>query len=252
MRQVSKILSILAAGTILILSFGTTTYAVATNNATTTKETTCSRLDNVLDRLSSDVNTRVAKITTERQNNAAKLAANRSDWDNKIATARKNWDNTRNQYFAKLEAKATTDQQKTAVQTFETSVDAAVTVRRSAYDANRATYRSAVNTAITNNQSDIDQAIATLRSDYSAAVAKAQSSCASGTAYKDVAATLTADLQVARTKFKASRAANPNIAQTVKSLASAEKTADQTADQQFKASVNAAYAQLRTAFNKAV
>ena len=252
MRPVSKFLSILATGAILVLSFGTT-YAVATNtNQSTTNENTCSRLDNVLDRLNSDVTTRVAKITTEHQANTAKLTKDRTAWDNKIAAARKSWDSIRSQYFSRLEAKATTDQQKTAVQTSETNINDAVSSRRSAYDTNRSTYRAGVDSAIDKNQADIDQAVTNLRSDYADAVAKAQDNCANGTAYKEVAATLTTDLQAARAKFRASRAANTNIAQIAQNLAAIEKTADQTADQQFKAAVNAAYQQLRSAFGKAI
>lgn len=244
MQRLIKITIVVGTLSLLAVPFGTS-YAVNGNSA---NGQSCSRFDNILNKISSDADTRAGNLEKKRQTGSTNITKDRAEADNKIKTSRQGWDTKWKGMFAKLEAKATTDEQKTAVQTFETAIKDAVTTRRAAFDANRVTFRTGVDTAIANHKSAVSGAVTTLKSEYAAAVAKAQANCASGTAYKDVANQLKADLAAARDKFKSSKVGTENVGQQVKRLADARNQADKAATKTFNDTVKAATTALKQAF----
>jgi len=235
----------------MVLAPIATTSAIATTEKprpSVSSVQTCSKLGLVTGNLNSDINKRLEKINQERKDSDTKLTGQRQEADTKLAQTRKEADSRKAEHYAKLEALATTDEQKQAVKTFEDTVSGALAIRRAAHDTNRTAFRAGVDAAIQARRSAIDLAVNTLKSDYQVAVVKAQATCAAGTAYKQAADQLKIDLTTARDKFKASKAVVSSIGDQVKALEATRKDANKVADDAFKATFDTALKQLLSAF----
>lgn len=209
----------------------------------------CTNLQTKATSITNHLSSLKSKISTTWQNQDTRLAALASTVDQKIATDRGAADAKRQVAFAKLEAKATTDGQKTAVTTYENSVMQAVATRRAAFDAARTAFRTGVKNAILTRRSTLSDQADTFATTVNAALTAAESSCTDGTVSATaIRQTLVSSLRNARQTFVSNRQGDNKVGIAVRQLAVTRNAAFKAADQTFHASLKTAAAALKAAF----
>lgn len=186
------------------------------------------------------------KLITNQNNLTTKLTNKEADRDKKSQDKRTESDSHREQNFAKLSVKATTDAQKQAVATFEATVNAAVTARRTAIDAALAKFRTDLAALIKTRQTAVDAAAATFKTSVTAAITKAQTACTKSDADpKAIRTQLILDLKAARDAFKSNRKAQNSLKPQIQALEKTKNAAIKKAVEDFKTTVSKARATLK-------
>lgn len=241
-------LSALAITPLFVLS--PAAFAV-TAPAQTAKDSSvfCTNIGNNTAKITSGITAAKDKVSTARNERATQLTANRAKWDQDLSANRSKADQDRQSSFAKLEAKATTDAQKAAVKTYESTVADAVTKRRAANDAARTAFRNAVDTAIASQKATIDAQATIFSSAVSTAVTTAQAACIANPANGPaIRTTLQNSLKTAKDTYNAARKSDGNLGEQIKQLAATRNEAIKTADTTLQATVKAAREALKAAF----
>ena len=208
----------------------------------------CANLNTFYTQFYPAVQQNVANLQSKIQQNGGLIKSVRAKEDQALATARTNANTRKEQYYTQLETKATTDEQKSAVQTFEASIDAAVLAKQSAIDAAIKTYRDGIDAIVAQEQPIIQQAGPVFQSAAKAAFDKATSSCNSGTSSTTVKATLKSDLKAAKDQFKSAVNAGNAINSQINTLKSARNAAYNAAASAYRTSVQVATTTLKVAF----
>ncbi len=144
-----------------------------------------------------------------------------------------------------LRAKATTDAEKAAVETFITTMTNAEKARIASVDAAVATYRSGVDAIIAGKTDAGSVAYGTFKTSVESAIATAKTACAvTGADDKAIASAFKTSVQTATKTLKASTADMTAIKASVKALADTRKTAVDTAQEAFKTAVDTARTEL--------
>lgn len=221
------------------------------NNSTMTK---ISQFCTTLDQKSTKLLTRFDGLATKLSNAWVSRDKNVTEhWqqtDKDVATKRQQADKTRFDDFAKLEAKADTDDKKRAVSAYENSVNNAIRERRTGYDQARQTFRNGVVMAIEKRRSIVFAQTNEFRSSIVAAAEKAKSSCVSDpklNASNRLA--LQESIKNAQDNFKTKRNDDSEIDGQIKLLVNARNISFDVADQNFKAAMSTAKTALQQAFS---
>jgi hypothetical protein len=208
----------------------------------------CTRLNDVDSKIAGEENKRIDNYNTKRGKSDTSLAQHQTDRATKLAAARAKADAERQARFAKLEAKATTADQKAAVTAFEATVNQAVLTRRAAVDAADAAFHAAVDAATKTRRSQIDAAVSTYKSAIASAQSQAKISCAAGTDPATVRQTFATAAAAARANLKTSVQNADKVKDQLTALNATRKTAVEAAQAAFKATVAQAAITLKAAF----
>jgi hypothetical protein len=160
-------------------------------------------------------------------------------------------DAQRQKFYDALIAQATTAEQKEAVKHFETTIENAVTVRRTAIDLATKNMQDAVDALVVEKQNTIEKLFADYKVSEEAAFAKAESACSdtsTETDLKSIAKTLNAELKTAREKFRTGVRETRTMGTEIQKLAETKRIAVQTATNTFKEVVQQARIELQKAF----
>lgn len=223
--------------------------ALGANNQMADGGAFCMNLSTKASNVTSRLTSLKARVVTAWQNQDARLSTLESRVDTKVAADRVAATARRASEFKKLEAKATTDAEKVAVTNYENSVNQAVTARRVAIDAARATFRIAVKNAILARRNTLsDQTDAFIMSAGNA-LSIAESSCNSnGDTPAAIRHTLQVSLKTARLTFIGDRQSDGKTPAIVRQLAQTRVAAFKAADQTFQSAIKAAAQTLKAAF----
>lgn len=198
------------------------------------------------------VNARIAKaqtnLTAKEQAIVTSLQERQTKSAQRLADSRAKQDQTRTAIYAKLTVKATTLAEKQAVITFQTSVEAAVTVRRNAVDTAILIYWTGVKSAIADRQTAVQTAQQNFLSSMTTALATASSQCASGTAAAIVRENFATSAKTAKTKLTSDRKAIDKAGPQIKVLAQTRNASIKTAWTNFGKALEQAGALLKAAF----
>ncbi len=160
-------------------------------------------------------------------------------------------DGQRETFYANLEAKAQTDEQTTAIATFRTIVEKAVTDRRIAIDSATQALQADVDKLTAYKVAAIEDAYADYQASYKLELAKAGGACdedATTDDLKNIAKDLNAELKAANATFRKDVQAMRQIGPEVQESVAVRKVAVKDAISVFKATVDAARADLIKAF----
>jgi hypothetical protein len=146
--------------------------------------------------------------------------------------------------FAKLNALATTAAQKSAVTSFEATVETAIKTRNAAIDQADTIFRTGLSSDVSDRQAALLKAAQNYKASVQAAIQAAQASCTAGTAPATVYSTLKTALQTAQSALQTARQAADKLGPNVTSLESAHKQAVQAAVSTFQAAVKQALTSL--------
>lgn len=242
-------------GVAALLSIPSVSMALGSRDgATTTADTTktspfCTNLSTDISNINSRMTSLESKVSQAWTQQDQKLMAEAQTVDQKVAADRQAADTQRQADFTKLEAKATTGSEQQAVQTYETTVNNAVSTRRAAYDAARQTFRSGLAADVTSRHSTVTDQSDTFQVSVNAAISTAQASCASDPSGGAAARTaFVASLKSAREAFEGDRSGDQKVKQQAQQLAATRDATFRSADQAFKASMQTARQTLDKAF----
>ena len=194
----------------------------------------CTRIDTVTSKVTSGIVDRETKYHGKRAENRTKLNERFGARDLRRVENRSEWDGKREEWRTKLGDKATTPEQKAAVEAFIKGMDTAIATRRSAVDGAVKEFRAGLDAAIIARQSAVDSAVATLKQESELAVAKAKADCTSNVDPKTVRETYVTALKSAREKFRTAVKALDARKDTLQPLANARKLAIEKAVADFK------------------
>jgi len=207
----------------------------------------CARFTDATGDVSGQTSTKFTELQSDFNGRAGKVDDDFNSVNQKLATSRKSGDDRLQENFDKLNAKATTDDQKAAVATFEAAVKDAVTKRRAAVDAANTAFHTAVLGAVSARQNALKTAAAAYKSTVAAAIAAAKASCAAGTPAATVRATLAAKLAAAKSALETARQTADKVGPDLTAAKAARKAAVDKANADFKAAIQAALTALKAA-----
>lgn len=248
-KLIAPVLAAAILGAALLVSPAFAQTNSSTDSANLHKGKTCAVYSDRATKIAERAAATQAKIDAARANQLTKLNNNRAKNDKKIADDRLNADQKRAQALTKLLSKAsTTDVQKAAIATFQTSLNQAVTARRAAIDAAIAAYRTAVDQLKASHQINVDQATTTYQAAVTAAYAKALADCQANVDPKTVRTNLNAALKAAKQAYDASRQSLAGLQSIIGPLAKTRQQAIAAAESTFKTTVTSATTALKAAF----
>ncbi len=208
----------------------------------------CERVAQFSEDFNQKVSTQENNIKTRQQERLTNWSDKTSEADAKLDKLRSNWEINRDEQFAKLDAAATSDEQKKAVNAFEVATKAAITTRQVAVDIAIKTFREGVKNAIATRQGQVDDIVSTSSSNREMALAKVKADCEAG---KDVV-TVQADFQNGvkglRTKIQNDHQNVAKVSSTVQALIQTRRTAVEKAMNDFKATMEQSRVALKKAF----
>ncbi len=205
----------------------------------------CQRLSTVADKQNADFAKREEDLSSRREKRDQDLANRIDQRDARIEANRTRFDNNLIDHLTKLNARATTTDQKAAVDDFSQAVHAAVSARRSAVDVARQTFRSGVKTAIADRRTTLDQELSDFQSSATAAIAKAQSDCSAGVDATTIKSDLRTAISAARSEFQQDKAGTEKIGPEVTALATQRRDTVEKARSEFKSAIDAAGTKLK-------
>ncbi len=208
----------------------------------------CLKIDELLSKVNERMEQKEEKIEERIQNRIQQAEKNSEKRDENLTEFRTDADEWREESYAKLEARAKTDEQKAAVEEFKETIEAAVETRRAAIDAAIDAFRDGVDDAWAEHKSSIGGVANTYREAVQTAFEKAKSDCEDGVDAKTVRANLHASLQAARSQLKEDRAGVAKLRDLMNDLVEAKRTAFEKAIADFKAAVEAAREELKKSF----
>lgn len=176
-----------------------------------------------------------------------RLAGLRDAHDKKRTENRDGTQVKRDTRYDALMKKADTDAKKAAVTAYKAAVDAATQKRIGAVDAAVKAHRDGVDALIKSKFATLDGGAATLRTAVEAAIAKAKTDCTGGVAPATVRTQLMAAAKAAQDIFKKNRN-DADIKAGIEALNKTRKAAVDAAMATFKADMQKATTDLKTAF----
>ncbi len=211
-------------------------------------ERICSRIEGIISRIEQRASRREENFLNAQENKENNLETRQNNTNNDIEKRRAERDELRNDYYEKLEAKASSDAQKEAVENFQAAIEAAVTERRAAIDTAVEIFRQAVEEAISERKSSVTNLVSELESTEKAAAEKAKSACEEGADSKEVLQVFRSDLQAARDNFKNNRNEIEKVGDAVKILSETKNQSIKEAIESFESAVEIAKEDLKEAF----
>jgi hypothetical protein len=208
----------------------------------------CTNLPATISRVNSNMGSLQSKLDTAWNNRNTQISSNDAKWDQALAADQAKWAAQRQTQFSELQAKATTDAQKAAVQTYITTLTNAISTRESANAAARTTFRDGLTNLLTTQRSNITSQVATFTDAVNAAEAAAQSACASDASPRT---TFISAMKSARQAFETDRKGDSSLGTQVKALAATRDAAIKANNTAFKNTATAAATALKAAFGAA-
>jgi len=210
----------------------------------------CSRFAEQAGKIALNLNDRGKKYETRIDERTEKRESKRDEREGKLEEKRGEGDARRSEMYAKLEEKADTDAKKLAVVEFKKDVDAAIEVRRDAFDATIATFRQGVDALLAGRKDGKTEVLAAFKVKVDAAVAQAKTDCDGSKSPEEVRTTFKNSLKDARTELQVVRKENNQIKDGILELVTARKAAVKAAQAKFKTDLEAAKLELKTAFGE--
>jgi|GEM_PF-1546869 hypothetical protein len=189
------------------------------------------------------------KIEQKREEQKKKIDDRWVERNTKRENNRNKWDENRDEFFAKLEGKATTDAQKQALLAFKEATTAAITARRATIDSAIEAFRKGVEQAIASKKTSVDTLVSAFRAEIQAAITKAKADCA--LTNPDAVAIRVAfqnRVKAAKEKFITDKKDVDKISDSLQSLIDAKKQAVEKANSDFKAAIEKARNDLKAVF----
>lgn len=222
--------------------------ATATPKSNKNEANSCSNLVARLEKKNQKLADQLGQYQIRKGDQLKKVSENRLNINEKLLGVRAKVDANRDNRIAKLEARATTTEQKAAVAAFRTTLATITEARRLAVDVAVKAYRENVDQKLATRKSSIETARATLKSAIDALLVKARADCANGVANQTIRVSANTGIKTARQQFATTISGLDKTKAVVKDATEARKTAVTKAQTDFKTAYEKALADLKAAF----
>jgi len=252
MKTVSKrhyraILSVMMVGSFLMPSFS---VLAATEGELRTKNLFCNNIDAIKNRFNQSAENVYQNLKERRTKRVESLAGYRTKRDAEITADRIKRDEERESGYQKLEGLADTDEEKTAVATFEATMNTAVATNRTAIDSAIKTSRDGLDQAIANHTNGAEKAAQDFRSKTDAAFKQAASDCTKNVSLDTIRQHLKSVLTEARKTFVATIGNIATFRSIQEDLRSTRNASLKSAGETFEKTADQARADLKKAFGE--
>ena len=210
----------------------------------------CVRIDEVISRVDQQITNRTTQLQVQRQKGINKLTERRNARNERAVENRIKRDGNRTEHYAELEARATTDAQREAVAAFRSTVESAITARKTAIDSATQSFRQSLNQVMTARQTAIDTAVNAFQSSQTTAVNQARADCTAGIDAKTVRETFHANIRTAQAQFNNERQIIEERKDLIEPIRGTQRQAIEKAIADFKATMKKARADLQAAFQQ--
>ncbi|MDB5184695.1 MAG: surface antigen [Candidatus Saccharibacteria bacterium] len=227
-RQGFSLLGSLAT-IIAVMALPSATYAAAT---TSSSSAACTKLASLAATSTSTIDNHIATMHADFANRLTTIDAKEANVDKAVAADRAKASSAFQAKITNMEAQTgLTVAQHAAIESYQTKMVAANTVRISAVDAARATYRTALKAAVDSRQSQLNGSVDAYRSAVADAFTTAASNCGDGNART----TLKGSIKAAHQTLDSARQAD-KIKASIQQLAATRDASIKAADSDFAAS----------------
>jgi hypothetical protein len=200
------------------------------------------------ERFADKVAEREQRLAAKRSEIDKRMGERRGERDLRLEKLRVAQDAKRGEAVARLQAKFTSEEQKTAILAFQSAVQAAAEVRRAAVDAANKTFRKGVDEAKVARKAAVDSAVDKFQGDMKAAEDAAKASCGSAEADQTaVRETLRAAVEEARSDMRTAVQAAAKVGPDAAKLNETRRAAVEKAVADWKAAVEQARVDLKAA-----
>jgi len=210
----------------------------------------CARVSALTSSVDKRLDGRLSKLSDAQGKRDKNIANRRTRRDERLKENRARWIGNRDAQFTKLEAHASTTEQKQAIEAFKMAITAAISTRHTAVDAAISAFRTGVDQAIAQRKTVVDAAIKTFEDSTKMALDKAKADCAAGSNPEVVRQTLMTSMKNARTKLQSDRKAVDTIGTNLTQLTATRKAAVDKAFADFKTAAEKARKDLKAALGK--
>lgn len=251
MKQLSKYIQLGITGTIILtISSGLAVSAQVKRPPEKSRDSAfCTNLAANISKVDTGIANAKAKFMTTRTASDQSRVNNHAKWDEQLAADRAKWDRERQDNFTKLEARAKTETQASAIKAYEAAIIAAITTKRSADDAARATFRTSVNATLIAQRSTRDSQLAAFSSSVSSAEATALAGCqATPSSGQNLRAAFRNSLKSARETYTSERKGDENTLSQIKQFAATRNASFKANELALKTAVAQARDALKAAF----
>lgn len=232
-----------------VISSATTTPK-RDNNGVKAGSKFCANLATKFTEQNKKLTDRLSKFETKKAEQLKKISENRLTADKKRIEVRTKVDENRDTRLVKLEARASTTEQKAAVATFRETLKTLATTRRTAVDAAIKIYRDSVDVALTTRKTAIESARTTLQTAIKNILEKAKTDCASGVDPETVRAEVNTGVKLAREQFSTTVKGLDKVKEVVTTASTVRQEAINKAQTDFKTAYEQALVTLKAAFKK--
>ncbi len=225
-----------------------TTYNSGSSQSTAqVPENKCLAIDKIASKVQAQLNERKIALDKKRANIATEATTKQENRNKELTAKRAEWDKLREENFEKLRSKATTNNQKDAVEEYIKTMKEAISARRTANDAAFATYRAELIALKTSLKQTVETNISLTSSSIDQAISDAKAACQSGESSPEtIKQNLKTALEAARSQAKTSRQSTTNNEQ-LKAIINKRNDAVKANAQVFEQATKAAREKLKAA-----
>lgn len=257
----NRLNKILASALVAVFAFAAASPVLAENRATTTtqknsesdqaRKMICQNIQKFQQNLNKRLTDRQERLDSRLEDRTQKVKDFKADRQDALVKFRETRDGNFRRHYEKLLERAKTDAQKTAVNEFKTTMNAALVARRTTVDAANRAFQEGLKTAWASRKTAIENARKEFAASVDAAKKQAAADCSNGLSAGTIAEKYRAALKAAREKLVSDSKASPKIADALDQLKETRRAAIEKAFGTFKLALESAIKKLKTAFGEA-
>lgn len=243
--------ALLTASSFIVLSPDVS--AITSRNQTPESAATgafCTNLSSKTNQVITKIDSLSAKLSEAWSLQSKKSLSQFQQVDEKVKSSRSKADEARSGNFKKLEEKASSEKEKTAVQAYKLAVNSAIDVRRTAYDDARSQFRANLQSMINSRKNITTSELDAYKISINNAIVDAKNGCMSDSVSSalEVRKAFQDTMKNAQIVYRNSRLNDDKVKADVSSLVAVRNDTYKAADQIFKDSMDMARKDLISAF----
>lgn len=245
--KIYTLISILfVLGVLINLNSASTAQAESIPAREATRAEICSRIDDIESKMQDSMSSRQQALEKRRSDQSKKMQSNFENKALQISELRSQWDKNRSSHYEKLGEKATTQEQKSALEDFKNTIESAVAKRRAAFDQATQDYRNSIDYTMNNKQNGIEEIVSTYKSQIIQAQQQLNTDCQQSKSELEIRQSFNSRLQQAKNSLTNDQVGVDQIALQINQAKQNRLNIIEAATQEFKSTLESAKASLKS------
>lgn len=233
-----------------VLAFHGTVNAEAELTRESTNPLICNRMDELSNKIEKNLSNKQQALDKRRNEQSKKIQNNHDNKTAEITKLRNQWDKNRSNHYDKLNEKATTQEQKDAIEQFKNAIESAVAKRRATFDQATQDYRDTIDYAINNKQNGIDQVVSIYKTNIGLAKDQLNQDCQQNKTDSEIRSKFNKSIEEAKNALNGNVNGVDQIALQVNQAKQARASILNQSVQEFRSTVESAKLKLQTALSQ--